>query len=716
MLSRSSSVILLFSVFFFIIHGCNTTEKEKDKEPAAKNRLAEASSPYLQEHADNPVDWYEWGNEALEKAKKEDKPIVISIGYSACHWCHVMEEESFMDSTVAAIMNNNFISIKVDREQRPDLDKIYMNAAQLLNGSGGWPLNILAMPDGKPFYAGTYFPKDKWKELLKNTAVAFNENRDELESTANALTQGIKKTSKLNSFSVDSREFRKEEYVSLLYPWKGQWDDRRGGYKGAQKFPLPMSWDALLEYYYLTNNEEVLQFVNTTLTKMLRGGIYDQVGGGFSRYTTDNKWNVPHFEKMLYDNAQLISLYSHAYKLTKNEEYFTAIKETIDFVENELSNGSGAYFSSVNADSEGEEGKYYVWTEEEIRKILPEEEAKLITDFYNITSYGNWEKGKNVLYRTYSYKEYARKKNIAISDFKQRMSNAMEKLKAEREARKEPSVDNKVLTAWNALMINAYLDAYTALGDKKYLDQAVKIANFIKENMIAADYSLRRNYTTKNIAGIAGFLDDYANLSEAYINLYQVNFDLKWLNLAAGLSEYAVKNFGDANSGMFYYTAEQSNDLISRNFEFEDNVLPSSNSVMAKNLYVLGELTENKEYLKRSEQMLQNMRKNIEEQPFLYANWTKLMGVKAFGAYEVAIMGKEAVRKNLQMQEKYLPTALFMGGTSENLPLLEAKLVPEQTLIYVCQNKTCKYPVSETTEAFKLLNLYNSETSVFSQF
>lgn len=701
---RSSLVIFFFSLSFLFLISCNSTEKKEEEEHPVKNRLAQASSPYLQEHADNPVDWYEWGEEALQKAKRENKPVIISIGYAACHWCHVMEEESFMDTTVASIMNKNFISIKVDREQRPDIDKIYMDAAQLLTGNGGWPLNVIALPDGRPFFAGTYFPPDQWKEVLKKIAANYAEDKSQFVKTAEALTQGIRTNNTLGSLEKGSAAIKEQDYLALLQPWRKNWDDRRGGYQGDQKFPLPVSWEALLEYYYLTKNKEVLQFVSTTLDRMAGGGIYDQIGGGFSRYTTDSKWNVPHFEKMLYDNAQLISLYSRAYKIAGEEEYADVVRESIDFVEKELSQGKGGYYSSINADSEGEEGKYYVWTEDEIKKVLSKEEAGLVNDFYNVTSYGNWENGKNVLYRNSSLKEYATRKNLNISSTKKELAETLKKLKAVREKRIKPSIDHKILTAWNALMIDAYLDAYTALGDEDYLKRATKTANFLKDHMISSDYSLYRNYDNDTFRKVFGFLDDYSYLSKAYIHLYQINFEKKWLDLANALTQKAVENFADENSGMFYYSAIHQDDLISRNFEIDDNVLPSSNSVMAENLYILGELTENKDFLSRSEHMLQSMKGKVMEQPFLYANWTRLMGIKAFGTYEVAIMGEKAVRKNLEMQKQYLPTSLFMGGTSENLPLLEAKLVKEQTLIYVCQNKTCKYPVSEVKEAINILN------------
>ncbi|TBW27373.1 thioredoxin domain-containing protein [Gramella sp. KN1008] len=701
----------LFLMGVFLI-SCNSEEKSESSE-GFKNRLSKASNPYLKGHADNPVDWYEWGEEALRRAREENKPIVVSVGYSACHWCHVMEEESFMDTAVAAVMNKNFISIKVDREERPDIDKIYMDAAQLLNGSGGWPLNVIALPDGRPFFAGTYFPKDQWIKLLKQVAQTYNEDKEELVRTADALAKGIREGNSLDSLQSDSSELSsKENYLNLIQPWKEEFDTYRGGYKSEQKFPLPVSWDALLQYYYLTGDQEVLEFVEATLGNMGEGGIYDHLGGGFARYTTDSKWLVPHFEKMLYDNAQLISLYARAYKLTGKKEYASIIRESLDFVERELSNGEGGYYSSINADSDGEEGEYYVWTTQEINDVLSSKEADLILDYYNIESYGNWENGKNILYRNYDLKEYADERALDLSELNNILSRAKQKLFTYRNNRKRPSTDNKIITSWNALMIQAYIDAFTALKDERYLKRAENTAGFLISNLGDPEHGLKRSYMDGE-KGKAAFLDDYSYLGNALINLYQINFDKKWLTTAKNITDYAITHFEDDSSGMFFYTSDNADQLITRQFEIDDNVLPSSNSVMALNLFLLGELTMDKKYSERSERMLTKVLNRVKKQPSHYANWTKLWGYKAYGIYEVAILGEKAIEKNILLQSEYFPTALFMGGTAENLPLLEGKLVPGSTLIYVCQNKTCKYPVEEVLEA---KNMLNSNQQSFSGF
>lgn len=706
---KISKLFILLCLFIFTATGCE--DKKTSEEDSAKNRLAEANSPYLVQHADNPVDWYEWGPEALEKAEREDKPIVISVGYAACHWCHVMEEESFMDPGVAEIMNREFISIKIDREERPDIDKIYMNAAQLMNGSGGWPLNVVTLPDGKPFFAGTYFPTEEWKNILEKIATAYKDDKEQITKIANELTEGIKNVNSLDSLVDRNTDYSDSDYRTIYAQWNDNFDKRNGGYTSDQKFPLPVNWDAFLQYYYLTEDEEALNDVVLTLDKMARGGIYDQLGGGFSRYTTDPAWLIPHFEKMLYDNAQLISLYSKAYKITKNEEYKQVVEHSLKFVERELANPEGGYYSSVNADSEGEEGKYYVWTAEEIENTLSSSEAEIFFDYYNIEKGGNWEEGKNILYRRGSLSDFKDKHELPAEKVETLLADANKKMLKKREQRVSPSIDDKSLTSWNALMIEAYLDAYLAFGNKEYLQKAKDAAEFLNEKMVNPDFSLWRNYRDGK-AGVDAFLDDYVFLSKAYLNLYQVTFEKEWLDKAKGITDYAIKNFQDETSGMFYYTANDHQDLVARNLELDDNVLPSSNSVMAHNLFTLGTLLEEGKYLDESKNMLDQMREKTLEEPVYYSNWTKLFGLEAFGAFEIAIVGDKFLEKNLKLQKDYLPTSVFMGGKKEDLPLLKGKLLENQTLIYVCQNKTCKYPVSQVEEAVQILEEYRTGVEI----
>lgn len=673
------------------------TEKEN------QNSLANASSPYLQEHADNPVDWHEWGPEALQKAKKEDKPLIISIGYSACHWCHVMERESFMDSTVAAYMNKNFVSIKVDREERPDIDQVYMKAAQLITGRGGWPLNAVALPDGKPFFAGTYFPKNDWLDVLKQLHNAYVNKRGKVQQQADAVTNGVKENQLVDTNSDDKSAFSKTDYENLFNSWKSKIDFKKGGFKSSQKFPLPVGWEFLLQYHYLTGNEKALEAVNKTLTAMARGGIYDQLGGGFARYATDEDWFAPHFEKMLYDNGQLVSLYAHAYQETQNPLYKKIIEESLDFVNRELTDKNGGFYSSLNADSEGEEGKYYVWSANEIDRLLDPKTAELFKDYYNIKSSGNWENNKNILYRDQSDAEFAEKHDLSKKSLWEKLSFAKTKLMKIRSQRVRPSTDDKILVSWNALMLKGYVDAYRSLGDKAYLEKALKNADFIQKNMQRKDGGLYRNYKDGK-AKIKAFLDDYAFLAEAYISLYQVTFDKTWLDRAKRLTDYAVAHFKDKKSGMFYYTSDEAENLIARKMEVADNVIPSSNSVMAKVLYQLGEYFDDANYRETSKYMLANVKSNVLNGGPYFGKWASILGFETFTPFEVALMGDKADEKRSEMQKHYLPTSLFMGGKTENLPLLENKLADGETIIYVCQNRTCKLPVTEVKRALQLFD------------
>ena len=702
--------IALLLIAFFIVFGCNK-EKEKDsKSEEIQNRLAQSSSPYLKEHADNPVDWYEWGTEALEKAEKENKPLIISVGYSACHWCHVMEEESFMDDSIAAIMNKNFVSIKIDREQRPDIDEMYMQAATLLNGSGGWPLNVFALPDGKPFYAGTYFSKDDWKMVLMRISKTYEEDKSGLVSTASELVKGVRKVNSLDTLNIQKSTISKQEYTDLIKNWEGTWDINKGGYNGKEKFPLPVSWSSLLEYYHITKDQRSLEMVDKTLDQMARGGIYDHLAGGFSRYTVDARWRVPHFEKMLYDNALLVSLYSDHYKLFKNEQDKKIVVETLNFIEKELSNGQGGYYSSVNADSEGEEGKYYAWTKDEVQQILSGDELKFFMDFYNIEGYGNWENKKNILYQNQSLREFADEVNVSYSELKPIIDSAKIKLLRAREKRKKPAIDHKIITSWNALMIQAHLDAYQALGDPVYLEKALVTANFLKDELMNSDFHLKRSLSG-NDNSIHGFSEDYAYLSKAYLELYQVNFDKSWLDLSEGLMLYAIENFRDEESGMFNFNSRNHKEIFVNGLDLEDDVIPSSNSVFAENLLIIGNLKYKQEYIDLSDKMLGNIWPRVKENPFSYANWVSLAAKKSFSMHEIAIVGEDALAKNKELQSNYLPSAIFMGGTKENLPLLESKLVAGETFIYVCVEKTCKFPVKSAVQALELINIGDQNKS-----
>ncbi len=519
------------------------------------NKLKYASSPYLLQHADNPVHWQEWGEEAFAQAKKENKPLIISIGYAACHWCHVMEHESFSDEEVAAYMNENFVCIKVDREERPDVDRIYMDAAQLINGQGGWPLNAIALPNGKPFFVGTYFPKQRWMDIMAKIHDLYINENGKVVSYANQLANGIGPHSFDSSQNAARQEFPVEDYEGLIDSWDKQIDYKLGGFNRAPKFPLPVAWEFLLQYFYLTGNEAALKPVLLTLDEMAKGGIYDQIGGGFARYSVDEFWKVPHFEKMLYDNAQLISLYANAYKTTKKPRYKEIIEQSFDFVIRELSDENGGFYSSLNADSEGEEGKFYVWARHEFNEAVADDLRDLIGEYYQLKPQGNWENGNNILLPKSDKDEFAKSKDIDFEKFVEILARADEQLLNYRNKRERPSTDNKILTAWNGLMLNACLDAYTALGDKKYLAAAIKNAEFLEKNMLEEDGSLLRNFMNGK-SSIHAFLDDYAIMANAMTHLYGISFDKHWLDMAESLADYSIDHFRDEKSGMFFYTSD----------------------------------------------------------------------------------------------------------------------------------------------------------------
>jgi uncharacterized protein len=667
------------------------------------NHLIHESSPYLLQHAHNPVNWYPWGQEALDKAQNEHKNILVSIGYAACHWCHVMEHESFEDEEVARYMNEHFVAIKVDREERPDIDQIYMTAVQLLTEQGGWPLNCIALPDGRPIYGGTYFPKMQWLNMLSQVSNFIILHPDKAEEQAKSLTAGIQNNEIIYSDAVSAKaEVAINDLEDIFHYIKSNIDLKNGGYGSAPKFPMPSSLQFLLHFHHLTGNNEALKAVTTTLNKMAAGGIYDQVGGGFSRYSTDEIWKVPHFEKMLYDNAQLVSVYAAAYQQTKNTVYQTVVTETLDFVSRELTSAQGGFYSSLDADSEGVEGKFYVWTHAELKTVLGEN-AELIKDYYHVTEKGNWEQSRNILFKAGNDAEIAAKHKLTEAELAVRIADARKLLLAERAKRVRPALDDKILTAWNALMLKGYCDAYRAFDKFGYLEKALKNAAFIRQNMKAADGGLLRNYKNGK-ATIPAFLDDYAFTIQAFISLYQVTFDEQWLQEALQLTEYANAHFYDSASGMFYYTSDTGPSLIARKMEISDNVIPSSNSEMGKNLFILGLYFYNEDYINMARKMLNNTRQHAKQGGIYYANWDILMGWFARQPYEVAIVGKDAEARRKEFEVHYLPHVFLSGGEREgHLPGLEGKWREGETTIYVCRNNTCQRPVTEVEEALKQL-------------
>ena len=666
------------------------------------NDLINETSPYLLQHAHNPVNWHAWNDETLELAKKEDKLILISVGYSACHWCHVMEHESFEDSAVAAIMNENFINIKVDREERPDVDQVYMNAVQLLTGSGGWPLNCVTLPDGRPIWGGTYFPKDKWTNALTQLAELYKTEPQKAEEYASKLTEGVQQSG-LITLNEEAAIFDKAELQSAIDKWLPTMDVKNGGRTGAPKFPMPGNIDFLLRYAVQTDNQEMLDYVNTTLRQMAYGGIFDHVGGGFARYSVDDHWHVPHFEKMLYDNAQLVSLYSKAYLVTKDPLYKEVVYRTIEFVETELYKDIGAFYSSLDADSnneagELEEGAFYVWNKQQLTSLLADD-FDLFANYYNVNGYGKWEDDKYHLIRSVSKEDFSKENNISETELEEKLMEWQQTLSQERNKRDKPRLDDKTLTAWNALMLKGYVNAYSAFKEDKFLQMALKNAHFIQNKMVKEDGGLYRNFKNGQ-SKIEAYLEDYASVIDAFISLYEVTLDENWLLSAKQFTDYSFDHFYDDQSKMFFFTSNKERGLISRKVETDDNVIPSSNSIMANNLFKLGHYYGNKQYAENAKAMLNNVKETAISYGSGASNWLNLYSNYLGEFYEVAIVGPQAIEKLKELNEVYLPNKLIVGSLKEsNLPLLEYKYNENETTIYVCINGACKLPVKESKKA-----------------
>ncbi|WP_368356219.1 thioredoxin domain-containing protein [Polaribacter sp. SA4-10] len=701
-MKAATKILPVLLLMLFIINSCSKKKSLNDKK---SNALIHETSPYLLQHAYNPVNWKAWNTKTLELAKKENKLLVISVGYSACHWCHVMEEESFENDSIAKIMNDNFINIKVDREERPDVDKVYMNAVQLMTGSGGWPLNCIALPDGRPIFGGTYFTKEQWSKVLTSISKLYNEEPEKAIKFAENLTKGIQE-SELITLNKEVPSFSDKEVSLSIEVWKEQIDTVFGGFKGAPKFPMPNSLEFLLRYSHQFNDKKIEDYLNTTLTKIAYGGIYDHVSGGFSRYSVDEKWHIPHFEKMLYDNAQLVSLYSKAYLKNKNELYKNIVFETLNFIKEELTAKNGAFYSSLDADSKNElgvkeEGVFYEWKVEELKKLLGSD-FNLFKDFYNINDYGFWENDKYVLIRNKSKVTFAKEQKITISELNSKVSKWRKILKNARNKRSKPNLDDKVLTSWNALMAQGYIDAYRAFGDEEFLTAALTNANFLLKHQLKKEYSLYRNFKNGK-STINAYSEDYATVINAFISLYEVTLDEKWLTSAKNLLDHLFVNFFDKKNKMFHFTSKEDENLIARKYEVVDGVIPSSNSIIANSLFKLGHYYSDKNYLETSEQMLNNLKDDVQLNPANYSNWLNLMTNFVKPYYEVVVAGNNSSEVNKELINNYFPNILIAGTALENstLPLLSYKFNEDKTLIYVCVNGTCKMPETNMKKALE---------------
>lgn len=670
------------------------------------NELSLETSPYLLQHAQNPVHWKAWNEQSLALAQNQQKLIIVSIGYSACHWCHVMEHETFENEEAATTMNQHFISIKVDREERPDIDTLYMKAVQIMSGRGGWPLNAVCLPDGRPVWGGTYFKKDEWIETLEQLQNLYKTNPEKVIEYAEKLHQGIESLNLIEPKPVV--DFNIEILEPLVQKWAKSFDDEFGGLARAPKFMMPSNYKFLLRYGFQTQNKEILDFVNLTLTKMAYGGLFDTVDGGFSRYSVDLKWHVPHFEKMLYDNGQLVSLYADAYKLTQNPLYKEVIEKTLNFVSKELLTKEGGFYSALDADSltenqHLEEGAFYVWKKEELQSLL-KTDFDLFSNIFNINEFGYWEEQNYVLIQKEPLEDIAQKNNISVKSLAQKKTSWEKLLYKEREKRSKPRLDDKCLTSWNAMMLKGFVDAYKALENEKYLNIALQNATFISNFLWKEEGNLHRNYKNGK-STINAFLEDYAHLIQAFIALYQATFNEKWLIDAKQLADYCLEHFFDEQHGFFAFSSDLDEALISKNYETEDNVIPASNSVMAENLYTLSVYFGNQYYQKTAQEMLQKIVPNIDY-PSAFSNWMHLfLNFTAF-ENELAITGPDALQFSTTINKKYVPHITLAASTKQSaLPFLKNRHSENKNMFFLCQNQVCQLPTEDFEELKKQIKM-----------
>jgi hypothetical protein len=672
-----------------------------NSEQRTPNSLIHENSPYLLQHAHNPVRWLPWSKETLAKAQAEDKPLLISIGYAACHWCHVMAHETFEDEAAASVMNAHFICIKVDREERPDIDQIYMEATQMMTGGGGWPLNCFALPDGSPFYGGTYYPRGSWIALCENVAREFHANRLKVEQYARELKDHLAAP---YPFLESPSDLRKDgrRLADMVDQWKISFDRSNGGENHAPKFPMPVNLEFLLAYGRLNKDDEVIRHVLLTLRRMAMGGIYDQIGGGFTRYSTDMIWKVPHFEKMLYDNAQLVSLYTRAWQVEPDPLFNQVVEETIAFVQRELMSPEDTFYSSLDADSESVEGKYYTWE-------LPELEITLgdllpaAREYYAINANGFWEDGRYILLRQGSVESVAARLDMPAAELEHEVKKINQLLLKARDQRKKPALDDKSLASWNGLMIKALAEAGTVFGRQDYLRMAEQAANFILANFMDSEGGLFHTYRNGQ-ASIPGFLEDYASVADACFALYQSTFDERWLRHSEALVSICLKRFFIHKLGVFSFSTREANTLGISKTEIMDGVIPSSNSVIAHLLFKLSRLLDHSDWEGIALGMLARMEEQIYGNGSMFAHWARLMLFQVNPFFEIAVTGKDAGITAHQLQMRYLPNTIFAASHEPSaLPILQDRFKTSETMVFVCENKACRLPVSTVEAALSLI-------------
>jgi len=675
------------------------------------NRLIHETSPYLQQHAHNPVDWYPWGEEAREKARSENKPILLSIGYSACHWCHVMERESFENEEIASLMNDYFVNIKVDREERPDLDEIYMNAVQMLTGHGGWPMTVFLTPEGKPFFGGTYFPPEDrygvagFPRVLKAVAQAYRERPEEVERSVAGIVNALQQ---LTRFQESQRPFSRDVIAQSAAKLAQSYDPDHGGLGRAPKFPNVGVLELFLRHYRRSNDQRFLEIVTHSLTQMAEGGIYDHLGGGFHRYSVDDRWLVPHFEKMLYDNAQLLRLYAQLFRLTQKPLFQRVVEETADYLRREMLHPEGGFYSTQDADSEGEEGKFFVWSQREIMEVLGEEAGEIFCRIYDVSDIGNFE-GRNILHPVLTLEQASRLFRKDVHEIDQTVAEAKAKLFQEREKRVRPFRDEKILASWNGLVLSGLAEAISITEDPRYLEAAERTVGFIFTKMVR-DGFLLHSYKDGQ-AKPRGYLDDYAFLAVALLDLYEATQGRSHLERATGLVEVMLREFWDETDGAFFYTGGSHERLISRTKPAFDSSIPSANSMAAQALLRLHHYTGREDFLTRGERILRLYYDAMEQQPFGFAHLLSVLDFYLERPKEIVLVGEREASRELwhKIHSLYLPNKTLqvvepgkpLGGIS---PLLEGKTqLNGKPTVYVCHNFTCSAPVTEWEELKTLL-------------
>ena len=675
------------------------------------NKLINETSPYLLQHAHNPVDWYPWGEEALQKAARENKPILVSIGYAACHWCHVMEKESFEDESTAKLMNEKFVNIKIDREERPDLDHIYMDAVQAMDGSGGWPLNVFLTPGRKPFYGGTYFPprpafnRASWKDVLTGVSDAFENRREHIEAQADNLTNHLEASNNFGIGPVSGNQlYTKEELNEMAGNVLLTGDKVHGGFGRAPKFPQTFTIRFLLHNFYYTGNEDALKQACLSLDKMIDGGINDHLGGGLARYSTDEVWLVPHFEKMLYDNALLVVALSEAYQITSNEKYRKAIDDTLTFAERELLSPEGGFYSALDADSEGEEGKFYVWTKSEIESVLGDD-AYVFNRYYNVSENGNWEH-TNILHVTLPLDEFARSNNLGVEELQALLERSKEKLLLHRAKRPRPLTDDKILLGWNAMMNTAYSKAFSATGNEKYRLLAVNNMKFLYEHFINGTDGGFFHTFKNGKAKYPAFLDDYSQLVHALIHLQEITGNSSYLEMLKTLIKWCFNHFSDEETGYFYFTNDQQDDVIVRKKELYDGAVPSGNSLMAWNLYYSGIIFDNADWRERAVKMGAGLKDVVKKYPGSFGIWAILMQSLSKGVPEIAVIGGNLDIILKEILRTFNPFRIVQSTPTENkdFPLLTGKAPSSTPMIYLCKDYSCQTPVNEVSVFRKMLS------------